>query len=84
MLPVYLMCSVCHLKFYMVFEYYLIFLSVKGQNIPEISRSDDIPKWLSDDGYKRLITKQEKLPKHVHRYFSDAYLCFYRNCVENE
>ena len=50
-------------------------------NIPEVTYCDDLPRWLSEDGYRLLLeTKDEAaIPPRVQRLLSDAYICFYRN-----
>ena len=66
-----------------------------GFNIPEVIACPDLPRWLSDEWDKQLLTSSSDssstapssssnlsgvgLPDYVRRLFSDAYMCLYQS-----
>nr|CAG4641570.1 EOG090X03LH [Eurycercus lamellatus] len=64
-----------------------------GYNVPEVVACPDLPRWLSDDWDKHLLSTggpnespssnnhagSNLLPDHVRRLFSDAYMCLYQS-----
>lgn len=61
-----------------------------GFNIPEVITCPDLPRWLSDEWDKQLLSNSSDtssssnppgtgLPDYVRRLFSDAYMCLYQS-----
>ncbi|EFX87054.1 hypothetical protein DAPPUDRAFT_187419 [Daphnia pulex] len=64
-----------------------------GFNIPEVITCPDLPRWLSDEWDKQLLSNNSDpsssssssnppgtgLPDYVRRLFSDAYMCLYQS-----